>query len=191
MSMGFYFDTNRCIGCCTCMIACKGKNELEPGTNFRTVAHYEIGTYPDATVTHMSLSCQHYENPACLAACATGAIYKNEDGVVLIDAEMCDGCGACVEICPYGAPAIVPETGKAGKCDSCVALRAKGQQPACVEACLTRCLDFGNMDELTAKYGDGLVSELPCTPEAFMTNPNLLIKASDAALSKEFAERFF
>ncbi len=191
MSMGFYFDTTRCIGCCTCMIACKGKNQLEPGTNFRTVEHYEIGKYPDATVTHMSLSCQHCENPACLSACAAGAIYKNDDGIVLIDQEMCDGCGMCVEICPYHAPQIVPELGKAGKCDSCVALRAKGENPACVDACLTRCLMFGDVEELKATYGADLVSDLPYLPDSTMTKANIYIKASEAAKSEDFVQRFF
>ena len=190
MSMGFYFDTSRCIGCATCMIACKGKNQLEPGENFRTVAHYEVGKYPDATVTHMSLSCQHCENPACVAGCPTGAMYKNEDGIVLHDDALCIGCGNCVKVCPYSAPQLL-SSGIVGKCDSCIALRAKGQQPACVEACLTRCLDFGDVEELKAKYGADLVKELPCTPAASATNANLLIKATDAALAADYVERFF
>lgn len=191
MSKGFYFDTTRCIGCCTCMIACKGKNQLEPGVNFRKVSHFETGKFPDATVYHVSLSCQHCENPACVAACPTGAMYKSDEGVVLHDDEMCIGCENCAKACPYGEPVLIPELNIVQKCDSCVALRAKGQDPACVEACLTRCLMFGDVDELKAAYGNDLVSELPSLPSADTTTPNLYIKASDAALAKDFVQRYY
>jgi anaerobic dimethyl sulfoxide reductase subunit B (iron-sulfur subunit) len=191
MSLGFYFDAARCIGCCTCMIACKGKNDLLPGVNFRKVTHYETGKYPDAKVYHLSISCQHCENPACVAVCPTGAMYQSEEGVVLHDDEICTGCESCVNACPYGEPQLIEELGIVQKCDSCAALRAKGENPACVDACLTRCLKFGDVDTLKAEYGEDLVSELPVLPAAETTSPNLYIRTSEESLAKDFTQKIF
>lgn len=187
--LGFYFDQTFCTGCRTCQIACKDKNRLEVGTIFREVKTYEIGDYPEVQTYHYAATCNHCENPACLAACATGAIYKAEDGTVIIDREMCDGCGNCVEFCPYQVPKIMDD-GKAGKCDACAYLRAKGENPACVDACPMRVLEFGDLDELAAKHGDDLVCELPILPSAELTHPSLLIKAKECA-KLEGAHEFY
>ena len=67
------------------------------------------------------------------------------------------------------------------KCDSCKPLRAAGISPVCVAACAMRALDFGEIEDLRGKYGDGLVSELPCMPGVDETSPNLLMRAKDVA----------
>ncbi len=188
MAVAFYFDMTSCIGCMTCQVACKDKNDLNVGTLFRQVDGYVVGDYPTPGLFYMSNSCNHCGAPACMAACATGAIYQNEEGAVLIDAEMCDGCGACATACPYGAPKIVD--GKAMKCDSCVGIRANGNQPQCVAACPMRALDFGDLAEMMTKYPDAValdkiaVSPASETVPATLVMPKAIVSAD--AVQKQF-----
>lgn len=184
--LGFYFNMNNCIGCHTCQIACKDKNDLPVGVNFRKVSTFETGAYPTARLYHFSGACNHCENPACVAACPTGAMYICEDGTVQHDDEICIGCQACVKACPYGQPALIESLGIVHKCDSCKALRDAGQNPVCVDSCLHRAIEFGDLDELRAKHaGEGLVSELPCMPES-ITNPSVVINPREYAGEDEF-----
>ena len=189
MALGFYFDMTRCIGCRACQVACKDKNRLDVGTIYRTADSYEVGTFPKVKMYSFSTSCNHCQNPACVSACPVGAMYKAEDGTVLHDDKLCIGCQACVSACPYDVPQYIEEKKVVGKCDACAAIRAAGGQPACVAACPNRCLDFGDMDELKAKYGSALVSELPVFPGSD-TQPCVLIKAKDCA-KKELGEKLY
>ncbi|NTU88867.1 MAG: 4Fe-4S dicluster domain-containing protein, partial [Actinobacteria bacterium] len=116
------------------------------------------------------------------------AMYKDADGTVQHDDATCIGCQTCVKVCPYGAPQYMEDDGIVQKCDTCSALRAGGMSTVCVSACPMRAIDFGEMDKLRAKYGEGLVSELPCTEPSSTTSPNLLIKANTAALRDDFTE---
>lgn len=187
MALGFYFDMASCIGCKTCQVACKDKNDLPMGNLFRQVHSYEVGSYPQVQAYHWSAACNHCEEPACVNNCPTGAMYKSEEGPVLHDDTLCIGCQTCVNSCPYSVPQYIEETGKAGKCDSCVAFRKNGKNPVCVDACVMRCLDFGDLDELREKYKDqDLVNELPAMPGAAMTNPNILIHPKKCAEEKDF-----
>ena len=188
MSLGFYFNSERCVGCKSCQVACKDRlNIQKAGARPRRVDTYEVGTFPNAKLHHVSISCNHCGQPACIAACPTGAMFKAEDGTVLHDDTVCIKCQACVDTCPYGAPQVVDEfDGLIVKCDSCKSLRDAGLNPVCVDACPMRALDFGDMDELAAKYGDGLVNELPCLPEASLTEPCLFVRPKAAALEEEY-----
>ncbi|WP_350454056.1 4Fe-4S dicluster domain-containing protein [Slackia heliotrinireducens] len=190
MSLGFYFDMQRCIGCRVCQIACKDRFGLElAGARMRRVETYEGGTFPKAAMYNTSIACNHCENPACVATCPTGAMFKAEDGTVQHDDEACIKCQTCVNSCPYGAPQVADELdGLIVKCDSCKALRDANQNPVCVNACVMRALDFGEIDDLKAKYGTDLVSEVPCMPSSDTTNPNIVIKARPAGLEAEFAQ---
>lgn len=144
---GFVLDQAKCIGCNACQVACKDRNHLEAGKNFRrsdTIGYKEDGITKYA---HFSGGCHHCEDPECLAACPFGALKKNEDGIVLADATLCRGCGACERACKYGAIYVSEWSHKAMKCDGCAELRAQGRQPACVEACPTHCLEFREIGE--------------------------------------------
>lgn len=186
MALGFYFDMTSCIGCKTCQIACKDKNDLPIGTLFRNITSYETGEFPKPGAYHVSMSCNHCGNPACVAACASGAMYMHEDGFVMVDAELCDGCGACVTACPYSAPKIVD--GKANKCDTCVAIRANGNDPQCVSACIMRALEFGDIADLMAAHPDAVsITELACMP-ASETVPGTLVTPKAFAKEKDFTE---
>lgn len=186
--IGFYFDMNKCSGCHACQIACKDRNDLAVGMLFRNVRSFEAGTYPDAHIFHYAQTCNHCTAPACVANCPTGAMQKTEDGAVLHDDAACIGCGTCVESCPYGVPAIDADAGIARKCDSCKALRDAGKNPVCVDACTMRCLDFGDIEELRAKYGNDLTSDQVFLPASDETTPSVLIKRRESVDGKEATE---
>ena len=188
MAFGFYFDMTRCVGCRVCQVACKDRLGLDlPGAQPRRVATMEVGHFPDVFVYNSSISCNHCDNPVCVANCPTGAMYKDpESGVVLHDDALCSRCKMCVQSCPYGGPQYDAHSDLIVKCDSCKSLRDAGLKPACVEACVMRALDYGDVDELREKYGEDLVSEVSCLPSAEITHPNLLIKAPEGAFEDDW-----
>ena len=188
MALGFYFDMTRCVGCRACQVACKDKNRLEVGIVLRNAKTYEVGEFPDVKTYSYSASCNHCEDPACVKVCPTGAMYKAEDGTVICDTALCNGCKMCAMACPYKVPQYDEAAAVVRKCDACAYLRAKGQNPACVDACPSRALDFGDLDELRAKYGEGLTNKIAILPEAKITGPNVLIKAKEIAFNDNFVE---
>lgn len=188
MALGFYFDMTRCVGCRACQVACKDKNRLNIGMIWRYAKTYETGTVPKVGMYNYSGSCNHCENPACVDICPVGAMYKAEDGTVIHDDEMCIGCQACVGACPYTVPQFDAELSIVRKCDACASLRAKGQNPACVDACPSRALDFGEKEELIAKYGADLVQDIAILPDSSLTGSNTLIKAKECAKEEEYRE---
>ena len=179
--MGFYINQSRCVGCKTCTVACKDKNNLEPGMGFRRVYEFEEGSYKPETAAiltsvkgyYFSVSCNHCDSPACLPSCPTESIMKRaEDGIVIVDQEKCIGSRFCVQACPYGAPQFDTAELKMSKCDSCLDLREKGESPVCVSSCPQRAIEFGPIKELRSKYGTlNKVKGLP-NPD---TKPNLVI----------------
>lgn len=187
--LGFYYDQTRCSGCRVCQIACKDRLGIgEAGAIPRRVSSFETGTYPDARLYNVSIACNHCEDPLCVANCPTGAMFKSEDGTVLHDDDACIGCKTCMASCPYGAPQFYSSMNLIVKCDSCKALRDAGEVPVCVASCSMRALDFGDIDELKAKYGSDLVSDIACLPSSEETGPNLLIKKREAATDSTYTE---
>lgn len=189
MSLGFYVDLQRCIGCRTCQVACKDRRDLQSaGPRPRRVDSFECGTYPDVSLFHLALSCNHCDEPACVAGCPTAALHKADDGTVQYDADRCVVCRNCMTVCPYGAPQHDEDANLIAKCDACKALRDAGRNPVCVDACPMRAIEFGELDELRAAHGDDLTSELPVLPSADVTHPNLLLRPSAGALRGDFRE---
>ncbi|HIW77357.1 MULTISPECIES: 4Fe-4S dicluster domain-containing protein [Gordonibacter] len=188
MSLGFYVNLQRCIGCKTCQVACKDRHNLQQaGPRPRRVGTFECGTYPNVDMFQLSVSCNHCEKPACVAGCPTGAMFVSDDGTVQHIDERCVVCRNCMTVCPYGAPQLDEVENMIVKCDSCKALRADGRNPVCVDACPMRAIEFGDVDELRALHGEA-ARELPVLPSASFTNPNLLVDASPAALREDFRE---
>lgn len=185
--LGFYFDASSCSGCRACQAACKDRNDLPVGMLFRRVNTYQTGAYPVATMYSYSRTCNHCASPACVANCPTGAMYQADDGTVQHNDAECIGCQSCVNSCPYEIPQYDEEQNISRKCDSCKAYRDAGMNPVCVDACCMRVLDFGDLDELRAKYGDDLVNEIPALPVS-ETNPSLLIKTKEAVLADDFRD---
>ena len=102
MQYGFYFNGRRCAGCKTCIMACKDFHDLPPEISFRQVYEYGGGTWrreadgtlsQDAFAYSVSVACNHCGNPACVRVCPTGAMHKDERGLVSVDAARCIGCG--------------------------------------------------------------------------------------------------
>lgn len=187
--LGFYFDMEACIGCRTCQMACKDKNNLDIRVLFRRVKSFETGVYPKPDAYNYSGSCNHCSEAKCVIGCPTGAMHYAEDGTVQHAKDKCIGCQYCVWNCPYGAPQYIKKNGVVGKCSSCKDLRDKGENPACVDACLMRCLHFGDLDQLKQKYGPNLVNELPILPKADVTQPSLLIKAKSCSSDRNYREK--
>ncbi|MFC1893204.1 4Fe-4S dicluster domain-containing protein [Chloroflexota bacterium] len=104
--LGIVIDLKRCVGCQTCMAACKVENLVPAGIYWNRVHDYELGEYPNVSRTFLPVSCMHCENPPCQDVCPTGATFKREDGIVLIDQDKCIGCGYCAVACPYQARMI-------------------------------------------------------------------------------------
>lgn len=180
--LGFYFNSNICVGCKTCQVACKDKNHLPVGVIWRRVVEYGGGSWvrrdgvlaPQGVFGYfLSIACNHCQSPLCVKSCPTGAMHKNADGIVQVNSENCVGCRYCEWACPYSAPQFNAEAGVMTKCNFCVDLLAQGQQPACVSACPMRALDFGEIDELRQKY-TGIV-EIEPLPAERVTHPALVI----------------
>lgn len=193
MPRGFFFDNTRCTGCRTCVLACKDYHDHGVDLAFRMVIDYEGGSWTqagDGTLSqtafayHISLACNHCSDPACTHVCPTGAMHKDDLGLVWPDATKCIGCGYCTMACPYHAPVIDQTAKKSSKCDGCRERILEDKKPICVEACPLRALDFDEIDELARNHPDCVSSILPLA-EADYTHPNLLINASDAALRAE------
>lgn len=189
MQYGFFFDNTRCTGCRTCVMACKDYKDLEVSHTFRRVIDYEGGTWTpsgqdtytqDIFAYHISLSCNHCNDPACVQVCPTGAMHKDEYGLVWPDWGKCIGCGYCTMACPYHAPVIDKEEQKSSKCDGCRERIAQGLQAICVEACPLRALSFEPVEDIKQR-NSGYASEIPPLPDHTFTWPNLFIKSSPAA----------
>ena len=145
---GFLIDTENCVGCKACEIACKNRNKLGVGPRLRQVYSLESGSFPDTVVTNVSLSCMHCGKPACMEVCPAGAISKrSEDGAVLVDKDKCIGCHYCFFACPFGVPSYRSE-GTMIKCDLCADRREMGLEPACAHTCFYDALHAGPLSEL-------------------------------------------
>ena len=136
-------DLARCTGCQACSIACKDRAGLPDDLDWLRVEAREGGTYPAPSLTYRVTHCFHCAEPSCVAACPTGAITRQEDGWVQIDAGSCDACETCVDACPFATIVMWPEGVAASKCDGCADEVARGWEPTCVRACPMRALGYG------------------------------------------------
>ena len=170
MRYGMVLDLKRCVGCNACSIACKQKNATPPGTLYSRVLTTESGEYPNTRLTFRPILCMHCANPSCETVCPTGATHKLENGIVLVDPDMCIGCRYCMVACPYNArffnygdsEGYYPEkglteyekvlsvnhkTGVVEKCDFCFDRVQAGEVPACVATCPAGARIFGDLDD--------------------------------------------
>ena len=164
------------------MLACKDYHDLPSDIAFRQVYEYGGGSWErhdDGTLSHdtfayhVSVACNHCGNPACVAVCPTGAMHKDDNGLVSVDVARCIGCGYCALSCPYRAPRVDREVGHSVKCDGCASRVAEGSAPICVEACPLRALDFGPIEELSETFGTD--RDLLPLPISSATAPNTVI----------------
>jgi formate dehydrogenase iron-sulfur subunit len=92
--------------------------------------------------------CKHCTHAACLDVCPTGSLFRTEFGTVVVQEDICNGCGYCVPACPYGVIEQRQHDGRAFKCTMCYDRLGAGQEPACAKACPTDSIQFGPLDEL-------------------------------------------
>jgi formate dehydrogenase iron-sulfur subunit len=92
--------------------------------------------------------CKHCTHSACLDVCPTGSLFRTEFGTVVVQPDICNGCGYCVPACPYGVIDVREEDGRAFKCTLCYDRLKEGQTPACAQACPTESIQYGELDEL-------------------------------------------
>lgn len=174
--VGFLFMPNRCIQCWGCQVACKQWHGiLAGGIARRTVEETIEGTFPNVKRTFFAKSCMHCEEPACVDACPTGALFKDEEtGIVQVDKELCIGCKSCASACPFDVPQFDEKNeGKMDKCDMCSSLAVEaGGQTRCAATCPTEALMSGTMEDLEAK-----AKELGLTTKRYegKTKPCVLI----------------
>lgn len=170
MRYGMVIDLKRCIGCNSCTVACKQRNATPPGIFWSWVLVGETGTYPAARLTQLPLLCMHCKDAPCVEVCPTGASQKRDDGIVFVDASKCIGCRACMVACPYEARSynsgpsapyysgkdLMPfekahagehHKGTVSKCNFCLPLVDKGEEPMCVHTCPTKARIFGDLDD--------------------------------------------
>lgn len=135
----------RCIGCHACVVHCKVKNRVPVGISLnRFTAEGPLRDKKGRPVMEFKYQpCLHCKKPECLSVCPTGAIVMREpDGLVLLREDLCDGCKACIEACPWHVPVFDELTGKARKCDYCRDRIDAGLDPACVVGCTAKALSF-------------------------------------------------
>jgi Fe-S-cluster-containing dehydrogenase component len=146
-------DKERCVGCQSCIVACKSEWDVPAGgarTRVRpTGAH---GEYPNLVSTFYVSQCNHCNHPTCVAACPSGATYQDAHGIVRVNKGVCIGCGSCVAACPYGARYIDSTKGVVDKCDFCASRVEEGLQPACVLTCPANAKTFGDLEESNGNF---------------------------------------
>ncbi len=193
--LGLVIDLDICVGCHACAVNCKEWNtgghsapltDHDPygadpsGVWFNRIHSFEVVDYDgDSRTVHFPKSCLHCDDAPCVTVCPTGASYKREeDGIVLVNAEACIGCKLCSWACPYGAREYDEDAGVMKKCTLCVDkiynenLPERSRVPACVSTCPAGARHFGDLGDpgsevsllVAARDGYALMPEQGCAP---------------------------
>lgn len=164
-------DLRKCVGCNACTAACKQANATPPGVFWSKVLQNETGDYPQARLRFLPMLCMHCQVAPCLEACPTGATYRSEGGMVLVNDDLCVGCRYCMMACPYEARSYnitrpleaysgrgrtefeqvtfgQHPKGAIEKCTFCAPRLREGKLPACVVTCPSGARIFGDLDDL-------------------------------------------
>ena len=144
---GMLINLDRCIGCYACQVTCKAEYDIPFGTFRCRVETYRSGRYPHVRKFFLPRLCNHCDNAPCIESCEEKALFKNQDGVVIINNTRCTGCGICYEKCPYNAIEINQFTGQAEKCDFCYNRVIKRLSPVCVQSCMGKAIMFGDIND--------------------------------------------
>jgi formate dehydrogenase iron-sulfur subunit len=163
--MGFFTDTSLCIGCKACEVACKEWNNLPESLQGFTGMSYDntvdlgadtwrhvafVEQADDGHVRWLMSSdvCKHCTHAACLDVCPTGALFRTEFDTVVVQEDICNGCGYCVPACPFGVLDRRKDDGRVWKCTLCYDRLKDDKTPACAQACPTHSIQFGELGDL-------------------------------------------
>lgn len=174
--LGLVIDLDICVGCHACAVNCKEWNtggHMAPLTDLNAYGAQPSGVWFNRIHTfevegeeagdcgrtvHFPKSCLHCETPDCVTVCPTGASYKRaEDGIVLVNEDLCIGCKLCSWACPYGAREFDADVGVMKKCTLCIDriyndnLPEIDRVPACVATCPTSARHFGDLGDPTSE----------------------------------------
>ena len=174
---GMLIDTAKCAsGCTSCVTACHEENGIEshdrPLTDQQWIRKIKLKDKQTNHVVSLPVMCQHCEKPPCVDVCPTGASFKRDDGIVLVDRHICIGCRYCMMACPYKARSFAHEVvdnkvdfqprgkGTVESCTMCVHRVDEGGTPACVEACTEAehgAMVFGDLKDPKSEISQQLV----------------------------------
>lgn len=148
---------DRCIGCDACYVACKTDWEVPRYKDAYRTRVFEVedeDQFGNPKVSFLPVLCNHCDNAPCVDVCPTGASFKRkEDGIVLVEPDMCIGCKACMVACPYNARYVQDQGGKiiVDKCTFCLPRLSVGLEPACVTTCVGESRNFGDLNDPHSK----------------------------------------
>lgn len=189
MRYTFVVNSDACSGCKACQVACKDKHDLPAGVHWRRVYEVTAGGWQkkgaawvsSVAAYYLSVSCLHCEDLVCGANCQPEAIWRRDDGIVLIDDSRCTRCRKCEADCPYGALRYDALANTVTKCHFCFDELDHGRPTACVAACPNRALDFGDLPEMRKKYGE--VNRVFPLADPALSRPSLIVVPHRAAAS--------
>lgn len=167
---GLIIDLDKCSGCYNCFMACRDEycgNDYPPyslaqptsGQFWIQVKEKERGQYPKVKASYLPVMCVHCDNPPCVSSAADRAVYKREDGIVIIDPVRSRGQNDIVSSCPHRVIFWNSELQIPQKCTLCAHLLDQGwKEPRCVEACPTGAMVFGDMDDPNSEIGKAIAA---------------------------------
>ena len=191
MNYGFLIRNDRCIGCHACSTACKSENDVPLGVQRTWVKSVETGVYPNVRRHFQVTRCNHCSNPPCVRICPVTAMYQRDDGIVEFDPEVCIGCKACMQACPYDAIYVDPDTHTAAKCHYCAHRVEMNLEPACVVVCPEHAIIAGDMDDASSEISR-MLAEFQVTvrkPEQGTAPKLFYVDGDDANLTPTAVER--
>ncbi len=182
MQLGFVLDMTRCIGCHACTVACKSENGVPVG-DFRTWVKYtEEGAFPEVKRSFTVLRCNQCTDAPCVTICPVTALDKRPDGIVDLDRDVCIGCKACMQGCPYDALYLNEDTGTAEKCHFCAHRTEQGLAPACAVVCPTEAIVPGDFHDPRSRVSVMQQEyDLTVRKAEAGTKPNVMYREASAA----------
>ncbi|NNE74744.1 MAG: polysulfide reductase NrfD [Acidimicrobiales bacterium] len=145
--LGFLLDSDSCIGCHACTVACKSEHDVPLGVNRTWVKYIETGQFPNTARKFNVMRCNQCDDAPCMKICPTNALFRADNGVVDFQDDDCIGCKSCMNACPYDALYINPETNTAHKCNMCNHRLEVGLEPSCQIVCPTEAIKIGDLDD--------------------------------------------
>ena len=179
MGKVFVYDHAKCNGCRNCQIACKDEhvgNDWEPyaapqpdtGQFWTRIEETVRGSVPKVKIDYSLRMCQHCGDAPCMAA-APEAVYRRDDGLVIVDPAKAKGLKGLVDACPYGAIYYNEELGLPQKCTGCAHLVDAGEIPHCVDVCPHEAIRFGDEED----FADEIAAAEPEVPERAGDRPRV------------------